>query len=279
MKTLKIILLAALQTLLVKQAVGQDFLRIGAAHDFQKNKIVQTFSLDFNRTEKIDEKKGRYLLVSSADYYLLPTSDINLGDGVTSSENNVLAQLNAGKAFLGTISRSPKNSLVGNVWNKAIEFNPSYNSDRDFREKLTYGQLKFLLNFVSQRHNSATEPIFVQAVHSFAVGAFGNEGYRFSKTYDTGNFYSTAGVLLDYKSRLLNAKNEENWVFKVTGNYYCILSEVDQLTSDNFGGLIKSSIDRRVVKTAYLGVMHKYGNDNPNYAYVNTLEFSLKIKY
>lgn len=38
---------------------AQDFIRVGAAHDFQKNKVVQTFSFDFNRTEKIDEKKRK----------------------------------------------------------------------------------------------------------------------------------------------------------------------------------------------------------------------------
>jgi hypothetical protein len=32
---------------------SQDFIRIGAAHDFEESKIVQTFSFDFNRTENI----------------------------------------------------------------------------------------------------------------------------------------------------------------------------------------------------------------------------------
>lgn len=278
MKTFILTSITMLIALFSQNTFGQDFIRIGAAHDFQKNKIVQTFSFDFNRTEKIDEKKGRFLLFDKNDFYILPTSDVNIGDGVTSSENNILFQLNLGKAFYGTPSKS-KDNLTTYVCNKAIEFNPSYNSDKLFSEKLTYGQAKFLLNFISARHNGATEPIFVKTEHSIATGLFTNIGYRYSKTYDTDNLYSTIGVLLDYKTRLLNSINEENWVFKVTGNYYYIASDVSQLTSDNFGGIIKSSIDWLTFKNTYLGLSHKYGNDNPNYKYVNTLELSLKIKY
>ncbi len=86
-----------------------------------------------------------------------------------------------------------------------------------------------------------------------------------SRTYDTDDLYSTAGILLDYKTRILNSKNEDTWVFKVTGNYYYIVSDVQQLTTDNFAGLIKSSIDRQIFKNTYIGLSHKYGNDNPNY--------------
>ena len=116
-------------------------------------------------------------------------------------------------------------------------------------------------------------------MHSIALGGFSNLGYRYSKTYGTDDFYSTAGLLIDYKTRILNSKNEDTWVFKVTGNYYYIVSDVQQLTTDNFAGLIKSSIDRQIFKNTYIGLSHKYGNDNPNYKYVHTLELSAKIKY
>ena len=278
MRTQKLICILILMVFYTQCTFGQDFIRIGAAHDFQKNKVVQTFSFDFNRTEKIDEKKGRFLLFDKNDFYILPTSDVNIGDGVTSSENNILFQLNMGKVFYGTKWKSEDN-LTTSVWNKAIEFNPSYNSDKLFNEKLIYSQLKFLLNFISARHNGAIEPIHVKTEHSIATGLFTNLGYRYSKTYDTDNLYSTFGILLDYKTRLLNSKNEENWVFKVTGNYYYIESDVSQLTTDKFGGIVKSSMDRLVFKNTYVGLSHKYGNDNPNYKYVHTLELSAKIKY
>lgn len=276
---LKITLLfITFSTILSNKILGQDFIRIGAAHDFQKNKVVQTFSFDFNRTEKIDEKKGRFLLFDHNNFYILPTSDVNIGDGVTSSENNILFQINMGKAFYGEKWKS-KDNLRTSAWNKAIEFNPSYNSDKLFQEKLAFGQLKLLVNLISQKHKDATENTYIQSVHSIAFGGFSNLGYRYSKTYDTDDLYSTAGILLDYKTRILNSKNEDTWVFKVTGNYYYIVSDVQQLTTDNFAGLIKSSIDRQIFKNTFIGLSHKYGNDNPNYKYVHTFELSAKIKY
>lgn len=257
---------------------AQDFIRVGAAHDFQKNKVVQTFSFDFNRTEKIDEKKGRFILFDHNNIYILPSSDVNIGDGITSSENNILFQINMGKAFYGEKWKS-KDNLRTSAWNKAIEFNPSYNSDKLFQEKLAFSQLKLLVNLISQKHKDATENTYIQSVHSLTFGGFSNLGYRYSKTHDADDLYSTAGILIDYKTRILNSQNEETWVFKVSGNYYYIVSDVKQLTTDNFGGLIKSSIDRRVFKNTFIGITHKYGNDNPNYKYVHTLELSVKIKY
>lgn len=257
---------------------GQDFIRIGAAHDFQKNKVVQTFSFDFNRTEKIDEKKGRFLLFDRNNYYILPTSDVNLGDGTTSSENNILFQINLGKAFYGEKWKS-KDSLRTSAFNKAIEINPSYNSDKLFNEKLAYVQLKFLFNLISQKHKDTTENTYIESVHSIAVGVLSNLGYRYSKTYDKEDLYSTLGILLDYKTRILNSKSEDSWIFKLMGNYYYIISEVEQLTSDKYAGIIKCSVDMLVIKNTFFGVSYKYGNDNPNYKYVHTLEISAKIKY
>jgi hypothetical protein len=278
MKKLKTIFTLLIFTFSSIKTFSQDFIRLGLAHDFQKSKLVQTFSFDFNRTEKIDEKKGRFLLFDKNNIYILPTSDVNIGDGVTSSENNVLFQINMGKAFYGNTWKS-KDNLTTSAWNKAIEFNPSYNSDKLFSEKLSYGQLKFLLNLISQKHKDESVNTYITTVHSVAMGLFTNLGYRYSKTYDTDKLYSTVGVLLDYKTRLLNSKNDETWVFKVSGNYYSIVSDVSQLTSDKFGGIIKSSIDRLVLKNTFFGLSYKYGNDNPNYKYVHTLELSAKIKY
>lgn len=278
MKSLKLISTITLLTIFSTKSYSQDFIRLGVAHDFQKTKVVQTFSFDFNRTENIKEKSGRFLLFNKNNFYILPTSDVNIGDGITSSENNILFQANIGKAFYGDIKKS-EDKLTTNQWNKAIEFNPSYNSDKLFSEKLTFGQVKLLLNFISSKHNGATEPIFIKRVHSLASGVFSNIGYRYSKTYETDKLYSTVGLLLDYKTRILNSKNDETWIFKLSGNYYYIASDVKELTTDNFGGIIKKSIDRLALKNTYVGLSHKYGNDNPNYKYVHTLELSIKIKY
>jgi hypothetical protein len=278
MKFKILLLFLSFSAIMTSEAFGQDFIRIGVAHDFQKNKVIQTFSFDFNRTEKIDEKKGRFLLFDHNNFYILPTSDVNLGDGVSSSENNILFQINMGKACYGKKWKS-KDNLRTSAWNKAIEFNPSYNSDKLFQEKLVFGQLKLLINLISQKHKDTTESTFIQSAHSIALGGFSNLGYRNSKTNEIDALYSTVGFLLDYKTRILNFKNEETWIFKITGNCYYIVSDVHQLTNDNFAGLIKSSIDRQVFKNTYVGLSHKYGNDNPNYKYIHTLELSAKIKY
>lgn len=262
------------------KVVSQDFIRIGAAHDFKKSSVLQTFSFDFNRTEKIDEKKGKFLLFDKNNFYILPTTDVNLGDGITASENNVLFQINAGKAFFGNLRKS-NNNLTTSAWNKAIEFNPSYNGDKSFVEKLAFTQIKLLLNFISATHSDATPDTYVKSVFSFAPSMFTNIGYRNSKSFGN-NFYSTAGMLMDFKLRLLNKKDKDiydNWILKLSGNYYYILSEVKQLTSKNYAGILKASIDKNFYKSLYLSFTYKYGNDNPTYSTIHTLELAFKVKY
>ena len=205
---LKITLLfITLSTIISNNVLGQDFIRVSAAHDFQKNKVVQTFSFDFNRTEKIDEKKGKSLLFGHNNFYILPTSDVNIGDGVTSSENNILFQVNMGKAFYGE-NRKSKDNLRTSFWNKAIEFNPSYNSDKLFQEKLAFGQLKFLINLVSQKHKDATENTYIQSVHSIAKERFSPGAYTAFKVkwidgsskYVTGNTRPPIIYLVNFSS-------------------------------------------------------------------------------
>jgi hypothetical protein len=263
------------------KVLAQDLIRIsvGATYDIQKNGVVQNFSFDFNRTEIIDEKRGGFLYFGRNNFYILPTSDINIGDGVSVSENNILFQVNMGEACYGKIRKST-DKLRTSIWNKAIEFNPSYNSDKLFQEKLAFGQLKLLVNLISQKHKDTTENrLCIQSVHSIALGGFSNIGYRYSKINDADALYSTAGVLLDYKTRVLNSKKENTWIFRLTGNYYYIISDVRQLTNDNFAGLLKASIDRQIYKKTFIGLSYKYGNDNPIYKYIHTLELSAKITY
>ncbi len=275
-----------ISTFLVNNILGQNQQKliridIGAAYDFQKEKVIQNFSIDFNRTERIDEKKGNYFLYSPNNYYIRPTADINIGNGVTTSENNILFQVNMGKAFLGE-NKNCKGQPRKTIWNKAIEFNPSYNSDKLFQEKLTFGELKLLINPIATKHKFTTEDendIYLHSVHSLALGVFSNLGYRFSKTNNTDAFYSTAGILIDYQTRILNIEKKNNWVFNVFGNYYYIISDVRQLTTDNFAGIIKSSINKKIFKDTFIGLSYKYGNDNPYYQYIHVLELSAKIAY
>lgn len=255
----------------------QDFLRTGVAIDFQKDKIVQTFSFDFNRTEKVDEKVGGYLKYTKNNFYISPTTDINLGDGITSSENNVLLQINMGQAFLDTTPIKNKDKSRATYFNHAIELNPSYTSDKLFKEKLAYGQLKYLFNIVSTKHTTDVTNFYLKSVNSISLGVFVNTGYRYSSSYEIDNFYSTLGALIEYKTRILNSKKKDSWVFKLTANYYGIASDVRQLTTQKYAGLLKASVDKLLFGQLFVGFSYKYGNDNPTYKTVHTLEFSLKL--
>jgi hypothetical protein len=261
----------------------QDFINIGATHDFNKSSLFETFSMDFNRTESVSEKPGKALLYTRTDIYIIPTSSVNIGDGTTSSANNILAQIVAGKVFPG---RRITNNLTFSNWDHAVEINPSFNSDKNFVEKLGYGQLKFLTSYKSLIRTSSdtsTHP-YDKSVLALSFGVFTNLGDRFSKTYNTEHAYITAGLLFDLTYSLLNKKNDkepayENWIFKLAGNYYYIASEVEKLTSDKYAGSLNVSINKRFYKSIYLGLTYKYGTDNPTYVLINTLELSFKVKY
>jgi hypothetical protein len=273
---------------------AQDFIRLGVSHDFRQQKLVQTFSFDFNRTEAVKEKVDKTLLRTKSNFYLTPTSDVNLGDGVTSSENNVLVQLNTGWAFYGKKHKSQDSTWTG-VINRAFEINPSYNADKLFNEKLYYGQIDYLFNLFAQRviitpatgsnSNTPYPDTFVKTVHSLSLGPVATLGGRHSTIYDDA-LYSTAGVLLGYKTRLLDSDNNSKWIFKATGTYYYLLSENRELTTDKYAGILKTSIDRLILSgpstlpaKVLIGIAYKYGNDNPKYTYVHTFDLSLKLNF
>lgn len=284
MKSKITLLLLATSTIFTNKILGQDLIRVstGAAYDFRKNRVSENFSLDFNRTEKIDEQDGVFLFISrKKDYYIRPTLDVNIGDGVTASENNVLFQLNMGKSFVDT-TLCTKNSLRKSGWNKKIELNPSFNSDKIFQEKSVFGQVRLSTNLISSKYTDQTMCTRIKSEHSLVLGGVSNLGYRYSKLYHIDAFYSTAGVQFDYQSRILDSNEKDvwdAWIFGVAGSYYYIISDIPELTSDNFAGLIKASIDRYIRKNIYVGLSYKYGNDNPEYSYVHTLALSAKITY
>lgn len=262
-------------------AKAQDFVRAGAIHDFSNNKVLSTFSFAFNRTEAEEPDVAKYLYYNAKNkLFLLPTSEFNIGDGVSSSENNVLVQIKFGRVYLPLLKTNNANPLLKYVIRQSIELNPSFNSDKDFKEQLYYGQIRYGINYVSQLW-SGTIPgtSYIKTVQSIAIGPYANFGARNSVTYNQSKAYITAGTFLEYKFRSLNATADENWTGKLSGNYYYILSDVDAITNDQFGGIIKASLDRRIYKKFALGVEYKYGNDNPKYAYVHSLGISAKVSY
>lgn len=258
-------------------SMSQDFIRIGLANDFRKDKLVQTFTFDFNRTEKTEEKEDRNLFKSSR-YYVLPTCDINIGDGVTASENNILFQGVFGKLRPKHMWKS-KDGLTNYFFQSAWELNPTYNADKLFDEKLYYGQLKYLLNFIPTYYSNPADSIHVRKVNSVYGGVFVNAGIRDSKIFDDKKLYTTTGFSVEAKSRIINADLDEVLVLKLSGDYYYIISDIDSITTDQFAGILKASATKRLFDEFYVGLDYKYGNDNPKYSYVNTLDLSIKYNY
>jgi hypothetical protein len=265
---------------------AQDFIRIGSAFDFNKDKLVQTFTFDLNRTEKIDEKSGKYSwLGNKTHWYLLPEADVNIGEKISSSENNILAQVTIGTFCKGQPKKISEDKIQ-QVY-KAFEANPTFVADKDFNEKLTYAKLKGLINLV-QMTRPPSEESYVKKGFSISGGAFSNIGYRESKTYNQSTFYSTAGFLSECKFQWLKKideknENEEpytNWQIKISSNYYYIISDQKLLYDNNFAGSLKLSIDKSIFdKILYVSLGYKLGNDTPLYNDYHALELSLKVNF
>lgn len=326
----------------------KDFIRIGVGSDFRKSKFIQSISIDLNRTEKVDEKASRFILFNSKGIYLMPNVDVNIGDGITASENNIAAQLYIGKQFFGQPNKKTLNdNKITNIslFNYAIELNPTANSDKDFEQRLYYGQLKLLLNPIAAKYIEINDSTFLyKRGISWSFGPYANLGYRRSRIDSNGEIsfdsepYLTSGIINEFKVRwrktivdktanwqrkTINQNSNEpkekgklyeegeefqkmlgrettqsetsidtqpaastikkteidDLVFKITGGYYYILSDAKILRDDDFAGLVKASLDKYLIENIYINTTYKYGNDNPNYSYVHTLEFGLKFKY
>lgn len=265
---------------------AQDAIRIGGTHNFRSGDIVSTFSFDLNRTEKVDEKNGKYWLYNKNNFYILPASSIDIGEGTTSANNNILTQAIIGRAFFWKKYLVP-GTYVHRYFYTAWEVSPTLNADKEFDEKLVYFQGKYLFNWGSWTQ-SFTRPDNTNAVttgdFSFSIGPSGNFGYRHSKSYQKDHRYVSYGGFLQIQKRILAVdpvknKSIESWSFSFAGNYSYLASELSEITTDNCVGILSASINRAIRDNLAIGVSYKYGNDNPKYMYVNLLELSLKLTY
>lgn len=259
--------------------LGQDFVRIGAAMDFNKKQVVQTFSFDLNRTERIDEKTGKYLIFTNKNWYLLPAVDVNIGEKTTSSENNILTQI-----VIGNFKTLPRRGSSTKDYSIGFEVNPTFNADKDFNEKLAYLQLKGVGNMVDSKGPSDASG-YVTSGYVIAGGLFTNAGLRYSRTFDTTGYYQTAGFLTECKFQWFDKyedkdENEEpftTWQIKLTGNYFAVVSDEELLYDKDFGGSLKFSVEKHLFgKALYISSSYKLGNDTPLYTDFHTLELSLK---
>ncbi|MGI4734232.1 MAG: hypothetical protein ACRYG7_03545 [Janthinobacterium lividum] len=185
----------------------KDFVRIGVGGNFREDRLVQTISFDLNRTEKVDEKASRFVLFNRQGYYLTPNFDVNLGDGLTSAENNISVQINFGKLKFGT-PKPRNNNLNSKVLNTAWEINPSTTADKNFDQRLYYGQFKYIVNLIDNKY--VTKPdkkFFYKKGVSVSLAPVLNAGYRRYKVEDNGESrfnreeYLTAGLVHEMKMR------------------------------------------------------------------------------
>ncbi len=267
--------------ILITSAYSQDLIRIGVTHDFKKKKAVDSFSLDLNLTDKEESRPVKYFLFDTDGYYLLPSSAINIGDGVTASENNVMAQIKAGKMFYG----SPFHIFSRNntyIINQSVEINPSYNSDKNFEEKTAFAQIKILLNLIGQVSNGLADNPRIEKAFVATFGPYTNIGYRWSRELDLNKLYSTAGFFLDFKKRNMVKVGDyevDDLSYRLYGNVYYIASDLSELYKERYAGLVKVSVIKRILNKTYLGISYKYGNDNPVYSTINVLELSFAVNY
>jgi hypothetical protein len=261
---------------------GQDFVRIGAAMDFKKKQVVQTFSFDLNRTEKIDEKAGKYLFVTNDNWYLLPAVDVNIGEKTTSSENNILAQI-----IIGNYKNLQRRQGSSRDYSVAFELNPTFNTDKDFNEKLTYLQLKGVGNMIDSKGPSNAGG-YVKSGYVIAAGLFTNVGFRYSRSFDTTGYYQTAGIVTECKFQWFGKVDESDenedpfykWQIKFSGNYFGIVADEKLLYDKDFGGILKLSVEKNLFqKVIYISAGYKLGNDTPLYTDFNALELSLKYNF
>ncbi|GAA5020312.1 hypothetical protein GCM10011506_05110 [Marivirga lumbricoides] len=278
-KTLFIIVLF---TLIGKSGFSQDMFRFGVGTSLKDStSFIQTISFDFNRTESVKEKSGKSLLYNKNGIYLTPSSDVNLGEGTTSSENNVTFQFSLGKVFLGELKNE---NLKQHQFNQGLELSPSFTADKSFKEYLYYGQISYQLNWIGSKFtDSDPEKDYVKKGFLFAISPFVNLGQRTSKSLNANNFYSVAGLILETKYRLLTKDKKdkpiENRVFKLSGDLFAILSENDSIYDNHLAGKLKCSTDKRISKKLFWNISYKIGNDGPIYKDFHALETGLKLKY
>jgi hypothetical protein len=262
----------------VAPVYAQNFLKVAGGFSFSKEKkFVQSFAFDLNRTEEVKEKQAsHYFLYTNDGFYIIPTVDVNIGETVTASENNIVTQVNFGKKIYDGKLDGKKQ-----YWRLYLEGSPVYNADKDFDERKYYLQVKMIGSSIFKSRNDDKD--FFDRVFSININPLLNIGTRNSKTYAANHTYSAAGLNTEFKLRINTIdsaqKISERWTIKLTANGYRLLSEIDALYSKDYYGQLTGSVDYAINAKFGISISYKYGNDNAKYTTANVLEAGFKIKY
>ena len=288
--------------LLTNIVAAQDFIRVGGAFGLgeESNDIVQSITFDLNRTKaKRETDQNIYFLYTPKHYYILPVIDINLGENIKVSENNIKSAFRFGKNFC--INKN-KNTYY------FINLEPTYNSDKDFSEKLYYANINAGFKFYKDNEtekvvnlNGSDEKFIIRENElSLTMGILNKIGERDSKTYNKRNQYLLTGGFLEFtftfnknnlKELIETAKNTKqkftrsdlkqyaNWTIIIKPRLLSIIGDLEEVTNNNSTGFIDTSIEKYINKNISFSLNYKFGNDQPKYDEVNVLEFGFKYKF
>jgi hypothetical protein len=259
---------------------GQNYVKTDLAFSFLgSKKLVQTFDFNLNRTDEVTNKDGgiNFFYSPVTNYYITPTVSANIGESITTANNNIVAQVAFGKDI--AINKEKGKSF----FRISAEISPTYNSDKTFTEKLYYAQIRLILNPIWDKFTGTAASSLLRREFSIAVNPVVNIGSHDSKTYGVRAAYNTAGLntsfILRYNSLDKKGAVYEDWVFKLTGNGYRLFSEIKALYAKDYYGQLTASIDKALNSKCALSAGYKYGNESAKYDNVNGLTFGFKYKY
>ena len=285
--------------LLTNVIVAQDFIRVGGSFNLGggDKEIIQSLTFDLNRTEAKKEKdQNVYFLYSPKNFYILPVIDVNLGEKNKISENNIKSAFRFGKNFF---NENIKSTYF------FINIEPTYNSDKDFSEKLYYANINGGLKFYKDKEviqtvnfNDSTIPFNIRKNELlFTIGTIHKIGERLSKTYDKNNQYVIVGGFSEFKyvinrnnlselkknaekiPKRSDLKQFANWTFSVKPRLFYIIEELEEVANNNFTGFIEVSIEKSINEKISFSMNYKFGDDQPKYEEVNGIEFGFKYKF
>ena len=283
---------------------AQNSLDLGGSVSFDGDKeFFQTFNLEFNRTKAIPESSnGNFLTYepSCSDlciFYVQPSFDIDLGPGVSTSANNILNQVKAGWYLF-----PDSDSVSSRYIRPEVSFNQ--NSDRTFDELLYFAQLDINLDLFkrSKEKIKQTKPATdstkakyssyrprERSMYITGTGQFGNRGT--STNTRSLNRYSRAGFSArsSWSFRKWDGKNKTSFEYlsiDLSGNFFWLIDEVDQLNSNPTTGYFKVSLATEI-KGLELGDNQKikingayeYGDNNAVFNLVNAVTIGFSFSY
>jgi hypothetical protein len=255
-KELSIILIIFLVGTLYPQ---EKIASIGVGLNIKNNdSITYNFSFSFNRTPAVEEDAGPSLKVfqlgKSTIFSLRPSSQVDVGNGVENSPNNLFFDLE-----LEGLSRI-HNLKTTNI---LYEFAPSISADKNFYTGLLYSSLGVKLlyyNYPSDYAFYVLPGINFDLVRRVVKGTSPYGSFRIDGTLD------------------FNLKIKKLINFTILSKLFYIRNDASVIANGTYGNLT-ASIDFKFPFYNKLGLSAKYsiGYDQPLYKKVNSISFGISL--